>query len=76
MPYLDKAWQYILDISNNKQQLKIARNIVYQKVQSASKNYYKYKNMARLLKQDWKSVSMAKEIMINLVYCLQLVVTI
>ncbi len=42
----------MLRISDNKQWLEIAENITHQQVLSAEKIGYKYKDIARLLKQD------------------------
>lgn len=59
-PILNDAWQYMLGIPNNLQQLKITEDIAYQQVLSMKKMSYKYKDMARLLKQDGKSLGIAK----------------
>ncbi len=74
-PSLDKAWEYMLGIPNSLQQLEIAKDIAHQQILVAEKIGCEYKNMARLLKRDLKSVGKAKNTMINLVGCLQTVVT-
>ncbi len=64
---LDKAWKYMLNIPNRLQRLEIAKEIAHQQVLAAEKMGCKYKNMARLLKRDWKSVEMAKGTITDLV---------
>lgn len=51
-PSLDKAWQYILGILNDLQQLKIAKEITHHQILSAKKIGYKYKDIDKLLKRD------------------------
>ncbi len=51
-PSLDKAWEYMLEISNDDQQREIAKDITHQQVLSAERMGYKHKNMARLLQRD------------------------
>ncbi len=51
-PGLNKAWEYMLEISNDDQQREIAKNIAHQQVLSAERMGYKHKDMARLLQWD------------------------
>lgn len=57
----------MLEILYNLQQLKIAKEILYQQVLLAEKMGYKYKDMAKLFKQDKKLVDISKQTMTNLV---------
>lgn len=65
----------MLGIPNDEQQLKIAKHIAHQQVLSTERMGCKYKDMAKMMKQDWKSVGMAKETITDQVYNLQPVVT-
>lgn len=49
---LKNTWQYIMDILDQTQQAKVAKDVIYQYVFLAQKIEYKYQNISVSLKRD------------------------
>ena len=61
----------MLTIPNKLQSLEVAEDVAHQQVLLAKKIRSKHKNITMLLKQNWKSVGIAKENITNLIRQLQ-----
>lgn len=66
----------MLGIPDLAHQLEVVEDIAYKRILLNENIGFKYQTMIRLLKRDWKIVKIAKQIMMNLIGRIQLIMTI